>query len=86
MVSPATTIGLADPEAETAVPVVGVQVAVYTSIGDPPLLDGAENDTVNCPLEATTDKPVGAPGTVAGGEGAVGTVLPGATTDPATLE
>jgi len=47
LVSPATTIGLADPEAETAVPVVGVQVAVYTSIGDPPLLDGAVNDTVS---------------------------------------
>ena len=79
-VNPDTTIGLAVAVAETALPVVGVQVAVYSSIAAPPSLAGAEKDTVNLPLEAATDRFVGGPGTSAGGVGEGGTVLPGATT------
>ena len=35
-------------------------------MADPPLDAGAVHDTVACPLPATADTPVGAPGTVAG--------------------
>ena len=35
-------------------------------MGAPPLADGAVKLTVACPLAATADTPVGAPGTVAG--------------------
>jgi hypothetical protein len=85
LVRPVTTTGLAEAVAETALPVVGVQVPVYNSIAEPPLLVGAKKDRVNRPLDATIDKFLGAPGTVAGGLGAEGTVFPGATTAAAVL-
>lgn len=85
-VNPDTTIGLAAAVTETALPVVGVQVAVYSSIAAPPSLAGAEKDTVNRPLETTTDRFVGEPGASAGGVGEGGIGLPGATTAPAVLE
>jgi hypothetical protein len=39
---------------------------VYVEIVEPPLLDGAVNETVACPLPVTAVTPVGAPGIVAG--------------------
>ena len=35
-------------------------------IADPPLLEGAVNETVACPFPATADTPVGASGVVTG--------------------
>ena len=40
--------------------------AVYPVITEPPSLDGAAHDTVNCESPATNATDVGAPGTVAG--------------------
>jgi hypothetical protein len=59
---PVTVNGL---EAPVAVRLPGLDVTVYPVIAEPPLLDGAENDTVACALPAVALTPVGAPGGVA---------------------
>jgi len=44
----------------------GDEVTVYPVIAEPPLLDGADHETVTCEVPNTPDTPVGASGTVAG--------------------
>jgi len=62
-VKPDTTIGLEAPDADTADPEVGVQVAVKLVIGAPPLSVGATNATEICLSPRVRATPVGAPGT-----------------------
>lgn len=61
--SPLTVIGLAVPVARRA-PLVAVHVAVYAVMAEPPVDDGAVNDTRAEPSPAVADTPVGALGTV----------------------
>ena len=44
----------------------GEEVTVYPVIAEPPVDDGADQDTTTCVFPNTPDTPVGAPGTVAG--------------------
>lgn len=63
LVNPVTVSGL---DAPVAVAPPGLAVTVYPVIGEPPVEEGAVNDTTTCALPGVPATAVGDPGTAAG--------------------